>query len=158
MSNQWELNKKGIAGFRKKIKRRIRINIQHQFLALVIKSNWTNTLKVIIRSWLESKKLWRTITMQICCTAAHLTLQINQFIEKKSSVPKMPKISVENTANYKPAFDRKLLLSIILLKAFTSFSPRFKRRGYRSHNPNIHIQEQLNLLTLHPSMVIRESK
>lgn len=42
----------------------------------------------------------------------------------------MPEISVENTANYKPAFDRKILFPIILLKAFTSSSPQFKSRGY----------------------------
>ena len=59
----------------------------------------------------------------------------------------MPEISVENTANYKPAFDRKILFSIILLKAFTSSSPQFKSGGYHpieTHFPeHSHSVEQL---------------
>lgn len=74
----------------------------------------------------------------------------------------MPEISVENTANYKPAFDRKILFPIILLKAFTSSSPQFKSRGYHpieTHFPeHSHWEEQCHKPSLHPSLVTGESK
>ena len=104
-------------------------------IQLIMKRNTLKGIKGLILTRVEKKKntLKSTQAADMHQTPSTITLRlllstnpaihhkargdIKLLNRKKTFIPKMPEISVENTANYKPAFDRKIEFSIILLKA-----------------------------------------